>query len=516
MLESHKVLCFDPITHINQTLKVLFFATALLLAGGLSGPLLNKGAAAPLGSAFSYQGRLLENGAPANGRYDFQFALFAVEIGGVASAGPVTNANLAVSNGVFITTLDFGLSPFSGLNGWLELGVRGAGAPDDFILLAPRQLLTPSPYAIYTLKAESLIGPLPDSQLSTNVARLDTDQTFLGAVAFRSAVAIGSSNAPASLRVLGSVQAGAFSGNGAGLSNVTATVLSARQMQRLWRIPIPFVTITNAGNDPDFNGKGAVAYDFRIGKYEINNDQYAALLSAVAKDDPHVLYSTNMSFNVHGGIERSGSPGDYSYAVKAGMAHQPVVWVDFYDALRFCNWLHNGQPAGCEDDTTTEDGAYTLTPSVLAANNVLRNPGARFWLPSDDEWYKAAYHQPFETGGDLSNYWLYPTRSNDTPFSELPPGGPNSANTCCDNNRAATDVGAYLFASSFYGTFDQAGNAQEWTEWTDDFTDLRDRRVRGGSWYYNEFYSKSTDFEFDTTDYDAAAIGFRVAGAAQP
>ena len=80
----------------------------------------------------------------------------------------------------------------------------------------------------------------------------------------------------------------------------------------------------------------------------------------------------------------------------------------------------------------------------------------------------------------------------------------------------ATDVGAYLYAPSFFGTFDQAGNVQEWTEWTDDFTFLRNRRVRGGSWAYDEFYAKSTDFEFDTTDYDSAGIGFRVAGAAEP
>jgi len=287
-------------------------------------------------------------------------------------------------------------------------------------------------------------------------------------------------------------------------------------MQRLWRVSIPFVTVTNAGNEPDFNGKGAVACNFRIGKYEVNNRQYAAFLNAVAADDPHDLYSTNMSTDLHGGIERSGAPGEYAYTVKPGMGHQPVVWVDFYDALRFCNWLHHGQPSGPQDSTTTEDGAYTLSPEVIFDNSVTRNPAARFWLPSDDEWYKAAYHQPWEAGGDPGNYWLYPTRSNDAPFSEPPPGGVNSANACCETGRMATEVGAYLNSPSFYGTFDQAGNVQEWTEWTDDFTFLGIRRVRGGSWSYNEFYAKSTDFEFDTTDYDAAGIGFRVAGAVDP
>jgi formylglycine-generating enzyme required for sulfatase activity len=415
---------------------------------------------------------------------------------------------------VFTTTVDFGANVFVGTSSWLEIAVRPAGGTGEFVTLSPRQLLTPAPYAIYTLKAESLSGPLPDSQLSTNVARLDANQTFRGAVTFSGPVGIGTSNAAANLDVRGTVQAVSFNGNGGGLSNVTASALSASQRQRLWRVPIALVTVTNAGNAADFGGKGAVPYNFRIGKFEVNNNQYAAFLNAVAADDPHDLYSTNMSFNIHGGIERSGSPGDYSYTVKPGMDHQPVVWVDFYDALRFCNWLHNGQPAGSQDATTTEDGAYSLTPEVLATENVPRNPGARFWLPSDDEWYKAAYYQPFAAGGDPSDYWLYPTRSNDVPFSEPPPGGVNSVNACCETGRMATDVGAYVNSPGPYGTFDQAGNVQEWTEWTNEF-DFHNRRVRGGSWSYNEFYSKSTDFEFDTTDYAAEGIGFRVGGAVE-
>ena len=77
----------------------------------------------------------------------------------------------------------------------------------------------------------------------------------------------------------------------------------------------------------------------------------------------------------------------------------------------------------------------------------------------------------------------------------------------------ATDVGAYVTSPSYYGTFDQGGNLQEWTEVIIIRTN---RRLRGGSWAYNEFYAQSSDFEFDTPDYDAEAIGFRVAGAPEP
>ena len=86
-------------------------------------------------------------------------------------------------------------------------------------------------------------------------------------------------------------------------------------------------------------------------------------------------------------------------------------------------------------------------------------------------------------------------------------------NACCETGRTATDVGAYINASSYYGTYDQAGNVQEWTE---EIIYVTNRRLRGGSWSYNEFYGRSSDFEFDTTDYDAEAIGFRIAGRVSP
>jgi formylglycine-generating enzyme len=497
------------VTFRLKQIRAAFRPAALLIA--LAGTQLM---AAPLGSAFSYQGHLSDGAGPANGQYDLRFELFMSEAGGISPAPAVTNSALLVSNGLFTTTLDFGRNAFAGNSSWLEIGVRHGGSIESFVTLSPRQSLTPSPYAIYTLKAESLNGPLPDSQLSTNVARLDANQTFSGAVTFTGQVGIGSSNAPGTLEVNGSVHASSFTGNGSGLSNIVATGISAKLAQKLWRVSIPFVTVGNPGNDPDpETGKGAVAYPFRIGKFEINNAQYVVFLNAVASTDTYWLYDTNMTTDSHGGIKRSGFQGDFSYSVKSGMEHQPVVWVDYHDALRFCNWLHNGQPSGVQDVTTTEEGAYTLTPEGILNNTVARNPGARFWLPSDDEWYKAAYHHPPEDDGPPTGYWLYPTRSNSTPTGEPPPGAGNSMNACCETGSIATDVGAYFRTPSYYGTFDQAGNVQEWDE---EILYTTNRRIRGGSWNYNEFYAKSTDFEFDTPDYPADGIGFRVAGAAEP
>src|SRR5437667_4323424 len=135
-------------------MSLRFSGRLLLLASSLF--LMRSAVAGPLGSAFNYQGRLLESGFPANGRYEMQFALFAAQIGGSPTVPMLTNAEVIVSNGLFSSTLDFGPSAFLGASCWLEIGVRPAGQPGGFAVLSPRQLLTPAPYAIYTLKAESL------------------------------------------------------------------------------------------------------------------------------------------------------------------------------------------------------------------------------------------------------------------------------------------------------------------------------------------------------------------------
>ena len=79
----------------------------------------------------------------------------------------------------------------------------------------------------------------------------------------------------------------------------------------------------------------------------------------------------------NGGITRSGGSGSYTYSAIAGRGNMPVNFVSFYDALRFANWLHNGQPTGAQDNTTTEDGAYTITALGISNNSTSRATRAR-------------------------------------------------------------------------------------------------------------------------------------------
>src|SRR6266446_1134299 len=133
------------------------------------------------GSAFTYQGRLNLNGAPANGYYDFMFRLLNDPTNGTAAPVIPINPAVAVSNGLFTTGIDFGAENFNGSNRWLEISVRtnGNGA---FTTLALRQALTPTPYAISANSASNLLGTLlatqlnatiTDAQLSANVALLN-------------------------------------------------------------------------------------------------------------------------------------------------------------------------------------------------------------------------------------------------------------------------------------------------------------------------------------------------------
>ncbi len=121
---------------------------ALLCLAALHHQLSTLHAQAP---AFTYQGRLTENGSPASGLYDLRFTIF--NLGGSAVAGPQTNSAVAVSNGVFTVMLDFGSVPFDGSARWLEIGVRPNGSAGAYQTLSPRQPLTPAPYAIHAATA---------------------------------------------------------------------------------------------------------------------------------------------------------------------------------------------------------------------------------------------------------------------------------------------------------------------------------------------------------------------------
>ena len=249
-------------------------------------------------------------------------------------------------------------------------------------------------------------------------------------------------------------------------------------------VTIDYVSVGNAGNTADGTGYGAVSYAYNIGKYEVTNAEYAQFLNAKGASNSNGIFNSNMASY---GITQTGSSGSFSYNVTSGFENKPVVYVSWYDAARFTNWLGNGQGGG-----DMEDGAYTLSGNT---GIVTVNSSANVYLPSEDEWYKAAYYN-----GDTASYSLYPN-------------GQDSITTADANYNlrvaASTDVGTYAGDPSFYGTFDQGGNVWEWN----DAVIGSSRGLRGGSWSSGGGNLASSDRLIFGPSNEINNIGFRVASS---
>jgi formylglycine-generating enzyme len=299
------------------------------------------------------------------------------------------------------------------------------------------------------------------------------------------------------------------------------------------------VTVGNPGNAADTryanppytpSGYGSVGYTYNIGKYEVTAGQYTEFLNAVAKTDTYWLYHTSMSYGFHGEgcrIQRSGTSGSYTYSVASDSANRPVNLVSWGDAARFANWMHNGQPTGPQDLSTTEDGSYYLNgaTSDAALQTVTRKPNATWVIPSEDEWYKAAY---YKGGSTNAGYWDYPTRSNTAPGRDLNDVSGNNANYYTGSGPYPIDppyyttvAGQFGNSASPYDTFDQGGNVWEWNETivyqhaTYSYFGMRGGSFLNGPQSY-DFTLRASYRDGDYPSFGSDVIGFRIAEVPEP
>ena len=154
-------------------------------------------------TAFTYQGKLNNNGTPTTGIYDLRFTIFDSPSNGNSLAA-ITNSPTGVTNGLFTVQLDFGANIFNGSARWLDIAVRTNGSVGSFTSLTPRQPFTATPYAIQAANAAAAVtaasvpgsgvtGQISDAHLSTNVALLNGNARFTGAVTANSFVGDGQS-----------------------------------------------------------------------------------------------------------------------------------------------------------------------------------------------------------------------------------------------------------------------------------------------------------------------------------
>ncbi len=323
--------------------------------------------------------------------------------------------------------------------------------------------------------------------------------------------------------------------------SVTSLTIGQKKAKAAGPLKIDFVSVTDAENPADFNGHGAVTQNFQMGKNDITASEYCQFLNAVAsKADPYALYNEKMSSNPNvASITRTvETDGSFTYSTKTGASYFPIVHLSWFSAARFCNWMHNGQPIGNEDATTTETGAYTLngaTKDEPGSLNVAKSDycqlsdGAKFFLPTEDQWYKAAY---YKRNGN-ADYWDYPTKSDLAPANQRK-GYQNEANyfiaSSADDSNTFPWYWNYQYSNGGkapfltiienftgspgpYGTFDMGGNVFQWV-CNPGYAGTR--VIRGGSWkkQQNDELKRTTCITANPAK-GYEFVGFRIAAPAK-
>lgn len=271
-----------------------------------------------------------------------------------------------------------------------------------------------------------------------------------------------------------------------------------------------FVEVGDKNNQQDEStGYGAVSYDYDIGKYDVTAEEYCAFLNAVARtnNDPYGLYDLRMQSDVNiACIQRWGSPSNYTYTIiedEWNRGKFPITYVSWYSAIRFCNWMDHGCPTGdAVTKETTEKGAYSLTPLPTDPTQYIIHEYTmgKYFIPTENEWYKAAYY--LNHGTERPLYWNYPTQSDYAPANNK-----NSlfyqANYRCgyiENVFAVTGppyltpVGTFSSSPGPSGTYDMGGNVFQMTS-SRDAKNSEFFIARGGSWNSSYSFINYNDLE---------------------
>ena len=321
-----------------------------------------------------------------------------------------------------------------------------------------------------------------------------------------------------------------------GLGSRIQPTLEQLENRLAMTVALDLVNIGNPNNAPDvspYGTYGAVGYEFRLSTKETTVAQYTEFLNAVAKyipqDTPTEKYDylrdlwqkgMENGYVLGQTISRAQDPvsGAYSYTATIGRENFPVAYTTWFAAARFANWMHNGQPLATASsaDPGTETGAYTLN-GAYENEVILKNPVAKYWIPSEDEWYKAAYYDP-TLNANQGGYWEFATRSNQQPYDGSPPNfhQANSANyNAFTSTQKLFNVGSFVNSTSYYGTYDQAGSLWEWNDAVvDNYQGQPNSRgVRGGSWSLGLLnLDKETRRDY-TPEEDDDDTGFRLASS---
>ena len=254
---------------------------------------------------------------------------------------------------------------------------------------------------------------------------------------------------------------------------------------------IDFVDIGHAGNAADTTTYGAVPYEYRVGKYEISQDT----------------------------ITKATASGMANVTAGSWTGNQPAAYISWYEAAAFVNFLNTDSGKTAAYDLTINNGIWSMAlwsseqAWTAGGTNLYRNKDAYYFLPSENEWYKAAYYNAAGT-----NYFLYPTASSSVPTAVA--SGTNAGSAVYFGAEGSVPaIVASAGGLSPYGTMSQGGNVGEWTESAFDGSNnspSENRLIRGGSWLNpGNLLRSSGRGNYEATLVDTN-FGFRVASVPEP
>jgi formylglycine-generating enzyme len=251
---------------------------------------------------------------------------------------------------------------------------------------------------------------------------------------------------------------------------------------------IDFVNIGNTGNAADTTGYGAVPYEYRVGTYEITQDA----------------------------ITKATASGMANVTAGAWTGSQPAANISWYEAAAFVNWLNTSTGKTAAYDLAWDGSAWSMNlwssgqAWTAGGENLYRNKDAFYFLPSENEWYKAAYYNAAGT-----NYFLYPTASSSLPTAVA--SGTDAGSAVYGGVVAGAFAPAIVDSAgglSPYGTMGQGGNVSEWTESAFAGTNSSPSEVRavlGGDWLAVDLLLRSGFRSSLDPSVERRDAGFRVA-----
>ncbi len=242
---------------------------------------------------------------------------------------------------------------------------------------------------------------------------------------------------------------------------------------------IDFVTIGSPGNagysGPDPNGfatgRGAVGYEYRIGRTEITTGQWLDFVNTFSvQSDALEFFAVPVTWGASSDPDYNG-PGRRWRLNNPAAAMRPLFGITWRDAALFCNWLHNDRPSTIDG---IQNGAYDAStfgfipgPGGVFTDQRRHNPDARFWIPTWDEWLKSVHYDPNRFGDNQEGWWIYPHGSDSPPISGLPGVGQTSVGVRLPNfAELSIPLGAYPETLTPWGLLDATGGASEWVEET--------------------------------------------------